>query len=154
MNQKNADYDQLFECTAEGISVRGHWWTTIQEADSGEITKCSRCHIVQLTPAMTGEDVFPHGPYTIPGAHARRAEGGTIVSEPHVLTTISDAYDAFRTTPGNRDGSYSSERHFVQTLTAGGMDPDEAEQLYRRNRQSIVEFHWTNSPDVARLQLL
>ena len=30
--------------------------------------------------------------------------------------------------PGNRDNSYPTRQRFVGTLTAGGMDPEEAEQ--------------------------
>ena len=157
MTSKNADYDQLFACTADGVSVRGHQWLTVPDTDFGEIVKCTRCHIVQLTPAVTGEDLFPHGPYEIPNAHARR-DGDNIVYASHVMQTIGDAYDAFRTVPGNRDGSYPTQRHFVGTLTAGGMNPDEAHSLYQRNRHSILEFHRefhrTRSHQISQLPLL
>ena len=57
------------------------------------------------------------------------------------MVTIGDAYDAFRTSPGNHNGSYPSQTHFVSTLTAGGLDPELATQLYKHNRHSIVDFH-------------
>ena len=153
MTSKNADYDQLFPCNADGVSVNSHQWVTVPGPDSGDITKCLRCRIVQLSPAVTGENIFPHGPYEIPNAHARR-DKGNVVYAPHVMQTIGDAYDAFRTAPGNRDGSFPTRRHFVNTLTAGGMNPDEAVQLYERNQHSFMEFHRNRRPDVANIPLL
>ena len=70
------------------------------------------------------------------------------------MKTVGDAYDAFRTAPGNRDGSYPTRRHFVATLTAGGMDKNEATRLYDRNRHSIMEFHWKKSTEVAQVLLV
>ena len=104
MTRKNADYAQLFACTADGVSVRGHRWLTVPDTDFGEIVRCTWCDIVRLHPAVTGEDLWPHGLYEIPNANAQKA-GDEIVSDPHIMRTIGDACDAFRTAPGNRDGS-------------------------------------------------
>ena len=153
MTSRNADYDLIFPCTLDSKTFDSHHWLKVPDLDFGTILKCVRCHIVQLPTAVTGDDLFPHGPYEIPNAHTRR-EGDKIVSEPHIMVTIGDAYDAFRTAPGNRDGSYPSQTHFVRTLTAGGLAPELATCLYKRNRHSIIDFHWTNSPDVARIPLV
>ena len=152
MTNKNTDYDELLPCTVAEVTEGQHTWITIPDLEFSEIVKCLRCRLVQLPPSVTGEDLWPHGPYEIPNAHAKQVQG-QVIYEPHIMRTVGHAYDAFRTAPGNRDGSYPTKRHFVSTLTAGGMDRNEAAQLYDRNQHSIVEFHNAQSPQVAQLPL-
>ena len=152
MTNKNADYDELFACTVAGTTTHQHEWVTVPDIDLDRIRKCLRCQLVQLPPSVTGADLWPHGPYEIPNARAKQVLG-QVIYEPHIMRTVGDAYDAFRTAPGNRDSSHPSRRHFVSTLTAGGMDRNEAVQLYDRNQHSIVEFHNAQSPQVAQLPL-